>query len=137
MMEKSIWICGVAMLSLLVGCQAPKESESIGRQLYMTHCSSCHGLQGRGDGPVAATLKEAPEDLSRIAFREGGDFPFLKMAEHIDGRSGIAAHGTRTMPVWGKQFGDELKVQEPLKEEMISGQLLHLITYLESIQSYH
>ena len=61
----------------------------------------------------------------------------MEVAAHIDGRTDVPAHGLREMPVWGKRFGDNLNMQEPLKEEVISGNLLHLITYLESIQSYH
>ena len=136
---KTLAVVGcVIILLITTGCTSPeKEPESIGRQLYVTHCSACHGMNGSGNGPAAVSLKESPRDLRRIAFREGGEFPFMKVAAHIDGRSDIPAHGLREMPVWGKQFGENLPVDEALKEEMISGNLLHLITYLESLQSYH
>jgi cbb3-type cytochrome c oxidase subunit III len=29
-----------------------------GRKLFVRHCASCHGFEGRGDGPTAAVLKE-------------------------------------------------------------------------------
>ena len=35
-----------------------------GRELYVIHCSPCHGDQGRGDGPVAAALSEKTPDLT-------------------------------------------------------------------------
>ncbi len=35
----------------------------LGRELYAQHCSSCHGPQGRGDGPLAAGLPIAPSDF--------------------------------------------------------------------------
>ena len=28
-----------------------------GADLYMSYCAACHGVEGRGDGPVAANLK--------------------------------------------------------------------------------
>ncbi len=35
-----------------------------GRPLYGQHCVTCHGVEGRGDGPGAAGLSPAPADLS-------------------------------------------------------------------------
>jgi mono/diheme cytochrome c family protein len=47
----------------------PRSAESIarGRQLFEVNCAVCHGAEGRGDGAVAASLPQHPEDLSRIA----------------------------------------------------------------------
>lgn len=36
-----------------------------GAQLYVEHCSSCHGVNGHGDGPAAASLNPRP-----VAFSE-------------------------------------------------------------------
>ena len=35
-----------------------------GKQLYARACASCHGAAGRGDGPLAPTLKPAPTDFT-------------------------------------------------------------------------
>ncbi|MGH7821520.1 MAG: c-type cytochrome, partial [Candidatus Binatia bacterium] len=35
-----------------------------GRNLFRSHCVSCHGLAGRGDGPLAGTLPKPPANLS-------------------------------------------------------------------------
>ena len=35
-----------------------------GRQLFRANCSTCHGAEGRGDGPAAAGLKVPPADLT-------------------------------------------------------------------------
>jgi mono/diheme cytochrome c family protein len=47
----------------------PRTAESItrGRLLFQQQCAICHGERGLGDGPVAASLKEKPDDLSKIA----------------------------------------------------------------------
>jgi copper transport protein len=39
------------------------ESLATGRQVYRQHCQSCHGMNGRGDGPAAAGLDPPPADL--------------------------------------------------------------------------
>ena len=35
-----------------------------GRALYAEQCAACHGVAGRGDGPVAATLDPPPTDFT-------------------------------------------------------------------------
>ena len=34
------------------------------RQLFANQCSSCHGLEGRGDGPLARSLDPSPTDFT-------------------------------------------------------------------------
>ena len=78
--------------------------EMPGKELYQRFCASCHGIQGRGDGPVAASLNVEVPDLTLIARRAKGVYPRDRIAKVIDGRHVIAAHGTRTMPIWGQEF---------------------------------
>ena len=33
-----------------------------GRALYQQYCSTCHGPQGKGDGPAAAVMNPKPRD---------------------------------------------------------------------------
>ena len=74
-----------------------------GPELYRAYCASCHGPEGRGDGPAASSLKNVP-DLTRIAARNGGVFPSALVQHIIAGDNQIAAHGSRQMPVWGPIF---------------------------------
>lgn len=46
---------------------ADRSSIERGRSLYQTHCTVCHGPQGRGDGPAAAGLSPRPPDLAEMA----------------------------------------------------------------------
>jgi copper transport protein len=39
------------------------DSLATGRQVYQQNCQSCHGVDGRGDGPAAAGLAPPPADL--------------------------------------------------------------------------
>lgn len=52
--------------------QAPPAtpSASRGRALYEQHCAACHGLTGRADTPVAATLRPHPANFREALFGE-------------------------------------------------------------------
>jgi mono/diheme cytochrome c family protein len=75
-----------------------------GAMLYHTHCASCHGMSGRGDGMVGAALRTPPPDLTAIARKNDGVFPEGAVMEFIDGTRDVVAHGPRAMPVWGLVF---------------------------------
>lgn len=100
-----------------------------GRKLFNQYCISCHGVDGKGDGPVASSLKVAPADLTAIQ-KKGEKFPFDHVTTAIDGvhtdRS-IEAHGTSSMPVWGTVFRHTRGLQ---KENYVYS----LTKYIESIQ---
>ena len=72
-----------------------------GKIEYLSSCAACHGEDGRGDGILASILKVPPADLTTLARRNGGYFPLTAVTEIIDGRTLIAAHSMREMPIWG------------------------------------
>lgn len=120
-------------LALAAEQTPPTTSMSAGQQYFVRYCSSCHGMEGRGDGPAAAALRTPPADLTRIAQRRGGKFPAEEIAAYIDGRTAVPAHGSREMPVWGERFGEMVGVPG-VSEEVVRGNILVLIDYLKSIQ---
>jgi mono/diheme cytochrome c family protein len=75
-----------------------------GKELYDRFCASCHGVEGRGDGPVASSLSVEVPDLTLVARRAGDLYPRERIVRIIDGRHIIGAHGSRTMPVWGEDL---------------------------------
>lgn len=75
-----------------------------GEVIYMRYCAACHGRSLKGDGPVAAGLTKKPIDLTTLASKNGGTFPYDKVAAMIDGRETNRMHGTPDMPVWGEVF---------------------------------
>jgi hypothetical protein len=83
---------------------------------------------------VAAALRTAPTDLTRIAERHGGRFSQAEVAGYIDGRIPVPAHGPREMPVWGERLGERLGGDDTA-EELVRGRLLVLVEYLESVQA--
>jgi mono/diheme cytochrome c family protein len=74
---------------------------SMGADMFRNYCSSCHGPQGHGDGPLAEHLRTTPPDLTRIASKHGGEFPFDDVVDSIDGGRAIGSHGSADMPAWG------------------------------------
>src|SRR5262245_7834759 len=98
--------------SVLASCKTTpyeysvKPHEYSGVRLYQVFCSSCHGLTGRGDGPVEPLFVGGVPDLAHLAARNGGKFPADRVRFTIDGREPFVAHGTSDMPVWGFEFYD-------------------------------
>ena len=111
----------------------PGATVSAGQQYFERYCSACHGMTGRGDGSAAPALRIPPADLTRLAQRRGGHFPVAEIAAFIDGRTSVPAHGSREMPIWGERFG-EMGGGGSVGEEVVRGNLLVLIEYLQAIQ---
>lgn len=60
-------------------------SIAAGKDLWNTHCKSCHGAKGLGDGSKAAQLKTEPGDFSKADTQAQTDGSlFYKIAEGRD-----------------------------------------------------
>jgi mono/diheme cytochrome c family protein len=113
--------------------QRPLAIESLtGRDNYAMYCSSCHGAEARGDGPVAAALTVRPSDLTVLARQNGGVFPRARVASFITGpeRESVRAHGSAGMPAWGPIFS-----ALDTSDQRARQRLDNVVRYLESIQS--
>jgi mono/diheme cytochrome c family protein len=129
------WTWIMALGAGLAGCNQPEAVAPSGAVLFERHCASCHGSQGRGDGPLAAWLTQAPADLTGIEVRAGGRFDEGQVMGVIDGRRALQAHGPREMPVWGAVFEDELRGQDaPYAGITALQQKRSLAEYLRAIQ---
>lgn len=113
----------------------------LGETEYMAQCASCHGAEGRGDGPVAEVLTQAPADLTMISSRYGGSFPEDAIYKVIDGRNMINPHGSRGMPVWGDRYfrlaaeAAQTVPHDVDAQALAYGRITALVKYLESIQA--
>ncbi|MEW6330493.1 MAG: cytochrome c [Pseudomonadota bacterium] len=75
---------------------ADNVSRERGRKLFEANCASCHGLTGRGNGPIAARLETLPADLAAMAGQHpDGDFAW-KISE-----------GRGAMPAWKKILSEK------------------------------
>jgi mono/diheme cytochrome c family protein len=84
--------------------QLPSASPTSGPQMFRAYCADCHGVDGKGNGPVAAVLKISPPDLTTLTQRNQGTFPYDRVFKTISGDAKVVSHGTREMPVWGPVF---------------------------------
>jgi len=56
-------------LAIPTGAQEPQVDFLQGEAVYQAHCVGCHGVQGKGDGPDAATLIVPPANFQRMESR--------------------------------------------------------------------
>jgi mono/diheme cytochrome c family protein len=108
----------------------PPTNPADGQQMYFTYCASCHGPYGKGDGPVATVLKHPIPDLSTIAQRNGGLFPWNKVETSIAGDPQMPSHGTADMPVWGPLLSD-VSHQD---HAQVHQRLYNLVGHVKSLQ---
>ena len=117
-----------------VGMAQEQEVTAAGRKVYEQNCAVCHGREAKGDGVAMSLLTTKPADLTQIAKRNNGEFPFWKVYRVIDGREDIIGHGTRDMPIWGEEFRTQAG-SSPMAESQVRGRILELVYYLQSIQA--
>ncbi|MDJ0637760.1 MAG: cytochrome c [Paracoccaceae bacterium] len=138
---------GGTAIVLALGSSAYAEEELIGADEYRHSCLACHGVGGKGDGPMADFLTVRPSDLTQIAKANDGDFPLSDIYRVIDGRTDVGAHGVRSadgweMPVWGSRYSAEADdMLDPIgpgeqakAERLVRGRVLELAYYLQEIQ---
>ena len=95
--KRTLACCGAVLLfgALSVSGSALAEEATIGAAEYRISCLSCHGVGGRGDGPMAQFLTIKPTDLTQLANNNGGQYPDLKAGRYpfarvfqiVDGRT--------------------------------------------------
>lgn len=112
MFKAGIWFAAVFISGALCAqgtSKRPAEVKLInsiqGKDLFKSYCASCHGLDAKGKGPMAASLKTPPSDLRRISIRNHDVFPMMRVQKIIAGEElPTAGHGSSEMPVWGPIF---------------------------------
>ena len=109
---------------------APRTIAASGKQSYMHYCASCHGVDARGDGPAAFILKTPPPDLTTLAKRHGGKFPYEYVSDVLRFGTRIVSHGSSDMPIWGPIFGS----MDNYNEVAVRKRIKDLSEYLASLQ---
>ncbi len=102
-----------------------------GASIFRNHCVACHGLDGRGNGPVSKALKREAPDLTRLSQRNDGAFPAIHVRNTVmfGADDLLPAHGSKEMPIWGPIF-HEIEFDRDLGNVRLE----NITRYLESIQ---
>lgn len=129
-------VLAVLFIGLTVVGAAAGERMSYGEAEYLNSCAVCHGIEGKGDGPLGEMLVKRPADLTSISKRNGGRFPYARVIAVIDGRYDVLGHGNREMPVWGRQFlEDDQRLYGPAGGEIVTTERINeLAGYVQSLQ---
>jgi mono/diheme cytochrome c family protein len=117
------------------------QGPDIGKQEYIFSCADCHGVDGKGNGPVAPYMKAKVPDLTVLAKSNAGVFPFARVYDVIDGRQAVGAHGPRDMLIWGNEYREEAirsSAGFATAQELSSfarGRIIALIGYIYTLQA--
>jgi mono/diheme cytochrome c family protein len=81
-----------------------------GKVIFTTNCTSCHGDDGKGDGPVGVALNPRPRDFTKAEFKfdaakdgkPGSDAALTNVIKNGAGAYG----GSPLMAPWGGTLSD-------------------------------
>ena len=107
-----------------------KTAATSGKQMYANYCAPCHGVDGRGQGPVSQALKTPPMDLTVLARNNHGKFPDTHIVSVLENGVDMPSHGSAEMPVWGPILGKMNQTNPQDRALRIS----NLSRYLETMQ---
>jgi mono/diheme cytochrome c family protein len=141
-MIKSLLLSGMAAAALAGACFAGQPDQKVvipvgktapvdGKSMFVNYCAPCHGVDGKGNGPVAPALRQKPTDLTVLSRNNNGRFPAAHITSVLEYGATIPSHGTREMPVWGPILGT--MDQEQVQEKTI--RISNLTAFLRTIQT--
>jgi mono/diheme cytochrome c family protein len=109
----------------------PSNAVPSGKAMYRQYCATCHGVEAKGDGPYAPMLKVPPPNLTTLAKRHDGKFPYDYVTEVLRfGPGPTIAHGSADMPTWGPIF----QYLDKNNERAVRQRIKNLCDYLASLQ---
>ena len=135
---RTILVFGCAIY--FAAASALAAEEGVGVREFKENCAICHGVTGKGDGPLTEFLKAPLPNLRVLSKNNDGVFPFERVYQIIDGRDQLKAHGPKDMPVWGNKYNKEAAEYyheyygKYDSEAFIQGKILALVVYIHSLQ---
>ena len=135
---KSRQIIGITLLAIAcTRAYAQEWTRDYGKHDFETHCASCHGKNGVGNGWLSHFLTQEPPNLTLLAKQNGGILPLERLYNSIVGNQ-VPIHGPSDMPAWGSTFRAEAKEQnigslyDP--EAVAKARILLLLEYINRLQ---
>ena len=104
-----------------------------GQEMYQEYCVACHGEKADGQGPAAIAYKNKPADLTLLARRNQGKFPYDYFYSVLQFGAVLPtpAHGSSDMPVWLPLFNSLDDNHKAIAEQ----RMRNLARYVESLQA--
>lgn len=125
--------CAAAVLLLATAATSAERHDPAaakqGKITYVRYCVSCHGPEGRGDGPLARDLAVRVPDLTTLAFKSD-TFPLDRVKQIITLGEPLRGHGSADMPAWGDAF----KKTEGIAAPNVDAAIENLAQYIWSLQ---
>lgn len=137
---KTIATSAMAFGTLAIGLSAQTKVKKIkipvadapahkGGAMFDLYCATCHGADGKGNGPTASAFQKPLPDLTLLAKNNHGEFPGARVMMTLGRIPDASAHGSANMPIWGNLFRSagqsELETQR---------RIYNLTHYLEILQ---
>jgi mono/diheme cytochrome c family protein len=113
-------VMGLALSSQIQAESSQTDDVQRGQAHYLFFCGNCHGMDGKGDGPLAVHLKMAPTDLTLLQAGDGGTGITERVMKALDGGHAIGETEAHKMPV----FSESLEVKT----------VIQITEYLKTIQ---
>ena len=101
-----------------------------GDVMFKQYCAACHGADAKGRGPARAALRIPAADLTTLAKRHEGKFPYEYVNRVLRFGPGTPAHGSADMPTWGPIF----EYLDHYNEGAVEQRIKNLSDYLASLQ---
>ncbi len=95
----------LAVGTLTAVAATPSRADDAGAQaIFMTYCSTCHGPNVDGQGPVGKALNPAPRDFTKGDFKYGGTDQDIF---DVISNGAAAKGGSPLMAPWGAVIPEE------------------------------
>lgn len=126
-----LWVVGAYGAPLAPAGEAvDRAAAARGQTTYVRYCVACHGPAGKGDGSLANDLRVPVPDLTTLAARAGGQFPYDRVVQIVRSGEIVRGHGSADMPAWGDVF----RKTKGTDETTAAAAVRNLTHYLGSIQ---
>jgi len=132
-----VFAVGAAIMANAQQNVPAEQNVDLGKWEYTAHCAACHGSTGKGDGYFSGYLRKPIANLTTLSKANRGVFPFARVYETIDGLAEIQAHGSRDMPIWGRDFRAMSSDLSPYynEEVLVRAKILALTEYIYTLQA--
>ncbi len=97
-MRNTLYCLAAAVACAVLAPRIARAQGASGSDIYRVKCAMCHGQQGRGDGPMAASLNPRPVDFTDASKR---------LAKTDAAVGDVIRHGRRAMPAFGSMLKPE------------------------------